>query len=127
MHFRFIWIMGVSITLSFRSLRRRKTSKLKVAYKIIKRSIILFGLGLFTSNCKHEQNKNHLFKLSHIQPKRKSLELCPHISVIRRAPSELEPGCGTGFLESPNNSPSPVNSLFIDCVDLLVQYVQYLP
>lgn len=46
----FIWIMGVSITLSFRSLRRQKTSKLKIAYKIIKRSIILFGLGLFTSN-----------------------------------------------------------------------------
>ncbi|KAL9989288.1 hypothetical protein ACROYT_G003821 [Oculina patagonica] len=46
----FIWIMGVSITLSFRSLRRRKTSKLKIVYKIIKRSIILFGLGLFTSN-----------------------------------------------------------------------------
>ncbi|XP_073244370.1 heparan-alpha-glucosaminide N-acetyltransferase-like isoform X1 [Porites lutea] len=46
----FIWIMGLSITLSFRSLRRRKTSKLKIAYKILKRSIILFGLGLFTSN-----------------------------------------------------------------------------
>jgi len=48
---RFIWIMGVSITLSFRSLRRQKTGKLKIAYKIVKRSIILFGLGLFTSNC----------------------------------------------------------------------------
>lgn len=49
--FRFIWIMGVSITLSFRSLRRRKTNKFKIAYKIIKRSLVLFGLGLFTSNC----------------------------------------------------------------------------
>lgn len=46
----FIWIMGVSITLSFRSLRLRRVSKLKIAYKIIKRSFILFGLGLFTSN-----------------------------------------------------------------------------
>ena len=53
---RFIWIMGVSITLSFRSLRRQKTSRLKIAYKIIKRSIILFGLGLFTSNCEFQFN-----------------------------------------------------------------------
>ncbi|XP_022793959.1 heparan-alpha-glucosaminide N-acetyltransferase-like isoform X2 [Stylophora pistillata] len=46
----FIWIMGVSITLSFRSLRRKKTRKLRIAWKILKRSVILFGLGLFTSN-----------------------------------------------------------------------------
>lgn len=52
--------MGVSITLSFRSLRRQKTSKLKIAYKIIKRSIILFGLGLFTSNCEFQFNTKEM-------------------------------------------------------------------
>ncbi|XP_029179303.2 heparan-alpha-glucosaminide N-acetyltransferase-like [Acropora millepora] len=46
----FLWIMGVSITLSFRVLRLRRVSKIKIASKILKRSLILFGLGLFTSN-----------------------------------------------------------------------------
>ncbi|XP_048587275.1 heparan-alpha-glucosaminide N-acetyltransferase isoform X2 [Nematostella vectensis] len=46
----FIWIMGVSITLSFKSLKRRKVKKWKICLKVIRRSLILFGLGLFTSN-----------------------------------------------------------------------------
>ncbi|XP_015754450.1 PREDICTED: heparan-alpha-glucosaminide N-acetyltransferase-like [Acropora digitifera] len=52
----FLWIMGVSITLSFRVLRLRRVSKIKIASKILKRSLILFGLGLFTSNCKYKPN-----------------------------------------------------------------------
>ncbi|XP_031571325.1 heparan-alpha-glucosaminide N-acetyltransferase-like isoform X2 [Actinia tenebrosa] len=46
----FIWIMGVSITLSFKSIRRKKMKSSRVLVKIIRRSIILFGLGVFTSN-----------------------------------------------------------------------------
>ena len=41
----FIWIMGVSLVFSFRG--RRKDSTLKVAYQIIRRTIILFAVGLF--------------------------------------------------------------------------------
>ena len=57
---RFLWIMGVCITLSFRVLRLRRVSKIKIASKILKRSLILFGLGLFTSNCKYKPNQNWL-------------------------------------------------------------------
>ncbi|XP_020913771.2 heparan-alpha-glucosaminide N-acetyltransferase [Exaiptasia diaphana] len=46
----FIWIMGVSITLSFKSLARKKLKPFTVLKKIIRRSLILFGLGVFTSN-----------------------------------------------------------------------------
>ncbi|XP_031550825.1 heparan-alpha-glucosaminide N-acetyltransferase-like isoform X2 [Actinia tenebrosa] len=46
----FMWIMGVSITLSFRGLRQRQVKKRHIFIKIIKRTVILFLLGLFTSN-----------------------------------------------------------------------------
>ncbi|KAK3745938.1 hypothetical protein QZH41_012753, partial [Actinostola sp. cb2023] len=46
----FIWIMGVSITLSFKSITRKKVKASVVLRKIVRRSLILFGLGVFTSN-----------------------------------------------------------------------------
>ena len=44
----FVWIMGVSIVLSFRG--RRKDSFKSCLYQIVRRSIILMGLGLFLNN-----------------------------------------------------------------------------
>jgi len=43
----FIWIMGTSMALSFKSIEAKKTPKYQIFFKIVKRSIILFGLGLF--------------------------------------------------------------------------------
>ncbi|XP_041486038.1 heparan-alpha-glucosaminide N-acetyltransferase-like isoform X2 [Lytechinus variegatus] len=42
----FIWIMGVSITMSFYALLRHGVSRREMMYKIVRRSIILFGLGI---------------------------------------------------------------------------------
>ena len=50
--FRFMWIMGVSLVLSFHALRHHEVSSMKVLFKIVRRSVILFALGLFVSNCK---------------------------------------------------------------------------
>ena len=47
-----MWIMGVSIVISFRSLRQRQVRPMRIFLKIIRRSLILFGLGLLVSNCK---------------------------------------------------------------------------
>ena len=44
----FVWIMGVSLVFSFQS--RNKDSFLSRLYQIIRRSIILMGLGLFLNN-----------------------------------------------------------------------------
>lgn len=41
----FIWIMGVSLVFSFRG--RRKDSCLRQLYQILRRTIILFAVGLF--------------------------------------------------------------------------------
>ncbi|KAI6656562.1 Heparan-alpha-glucosaminide N-acetyltransferase-like [Oopsacas minuta] len=46
----FVWIMGVSMVYSFRG--RGADSKLSLYYQIVRRSVILFGLGvLFVNNC----------------------------------------------------------------------------
>ena len=42
----FIFIMGVSLAISFRSLRQKKVSKIRIFTKIIRRTLILFALGL---------------------------------------------------------------------------------
>ncbi|KAK2567038.1 Heparan-alpha-glucosaminide N-acetyltransferase [Acropora cervicornis] len=47
---RFMWIMGLSIAISFRSLRQRQVIPIKIFLKIVRRTIILFGLGLLVSN-----------------------------------------------------------------------------
>ena len=47
-----MWIMGVSIVISFRSLRQREVRPMRIFLKIIRRTLILFGLGLLVSNCK---------------------------------------------------------------------------
>ncbi|XP_065909111.1 heparan-alpha-glucosaminide N-acetyltransferase-like [Dysidea avara] len=44
----FMWIMGASIVFSFHG--RRKSSIYTMLYQVIRRSIILFGLGLFLNN-----------------------------------------------------------------------------
>ena len=44
--------MGVSMVISFRSLRQRQVRPMTIFVKIVRRTIILFGLGLFVSNCK---------------------------------------------------------------------------
>ncbi|EDO47163.1 predicted protein, partial [Nematostella vectensis] len=46
----FMWIMGVSMVLSFRVLRRKQISTYRIIIKITKRTLLLFALGLFTSN-----------------------------------------------------------------------------
>ena len=47
-----MWIMGVSIVISFRSLRQRQVRPMRIFLKIIRRTLMLFGLGLLVSNCK---------------------------------------------------------------------------
>lgn len=44
----FVWIMGVSVVFSFRG--RRNDTVLSRVYQIIRRSLILMGLGLFLNN-----------------------------------------------------------------------------
>ena len=44
----FMWIMGVSIVFSFRG--RKDRGILKILYQIVRRTVILFGLGLFLNN-----------------------------------------------------------------------------
>ncbi|KAJ7383508.1 hypothetical protein OS493_027674 [Desmophyllum pertusum] len=46
----FMWIMGVSMVISFQSLRQRQVRPMTIFVKILRRAIILFGLGLFVSN-----------------------------------------------------------------------------
>ncbi|XP_071043265.1 heparan-alpha-glucosaminide N-acetyltransferase isoform X11 [Parasteatoda tepidariorum] len=42
----FIWMMGMSMALSMRSLLRKVVSRKKIFFKIVKRSLILFALGI---------------------------------------------------------------------------------
>ena len=44
----FVWIMGVSIVFSYKG--RRKDSLVSKLYQVVRRTIILFGLGLFLNN-----------------------------------------------------------------------------
>ena len=44
----FVWIMGVSVVFSFRG--RRDDSYISRLYQVVRRSIILMGLGLFLNN-----------------------------------------------------------------------------
>lgn len=51
----FVWIMGVSMMFSFRSQLKKGVSKQTITVKIFRRSIILFGLGLFVNGI-HNSN-----------------------------------------------------------------------
>ncbi|XP_023217106.1 heparan-alpha-glucosaminide N-acetyltransferase-like isoform X1 [Centruroides sculpturatus] len=51
----FIWIMGVSMAFSLRSLLRRSTPRLRIFRKIVKRTLILFLLGLMLNTFKPEK------------------------------------------------------------------------
>jgi len=46
----FMFLMGVNIPLSLESLQRRETPKREIAYKVVRRTLILFSLGLFIIN-----------------------------------------------------------------------------
>jgi heparan-alpha-glucosaminide N-acetyltransferase len=46
----FIWIMGTAMALSFTSLENRRARRVEMLAKVVRRSIILFGLGLFLNN-----------------------------------------------------------------------------
>ncbi|CAN7937080.1 unnamed protein product [Ixodes hexagonus] len=56
----FIWIMGVSVAMSVRSLLRKSVSKRRIMWKIVKRSAILFCLGIMLNT---RGGKNDLTKL----------------------------------------------------------------
>ncbi|KAM7282345.1 TELO2-interacting protein 1 homolog isoform X2 [Ixodes scapularis] len=56
----FIWIMGVSMAMSVRSLLRKSVSKRRIMWKIVKRSAILFFLGIVLNTAHHN---NDLTKL----------------------------------------------------------------
>src|SRR5699024_5147167 len=43
----FLFIVGVAMTYSFRSMRRKGMSKQDIYKKVFKRSFLLFGIGLF--------------------------------------------------------------------------------
>ncbi len=47
---RFVFIMGTSIALAFRTLINRNVPRKFIALKVIKRTVILFFLGLMISN-----------------------------------------------------------------------------
>ena len=59
----FMWIMGVSIVFSFRG--RKDKGIIKMLYQIVRRTIILFGLGLFLNN--GEQQHVHTYAHSYKQ------------------------------------------------------------
>jgi heparan-alpha-glucosaminide N-acetyltransferase len=50
----FIWIMGTSMAMSFDSLERSRAPTLDVLWKVVRRALILFGLGLFFINGGHD-------------------------------------------------------------------------
>lgn len=54
---RFMWLMGVCIPISIRSLVKRKSSKNKAFLKILKRSLWLFILGLAISNVNYSKSR----------------------------------------------------------------------
>ena len=47
----FVWIMGVSMVFSYKG--RSKDTFLSQLYQVVRRSIILIGLGLFANNGGH--------------------------------------------------------------------------
>ena len=55
----FIWIMGVSIVYSFNG-RKKDTFKSRL-YQVVRRSVILLGLGLFLNNGKGSGHYLRLF------------------------------------------------------------------
>jgi len=49
-HCRFVFVMGTSIAMSFHAARRRAVPKSKLFRRIVRRTVILFMLGLTISN-----------------------------------------------------------------------------
>ena len=46
----FVWIMGTAMAFSFRSINQQETRKAKIFLRILRRSIVLFALGLLISS-----------------------------------------------------------------------------
>ncbi|KAK8769527.1 hypothetical protein V5799_014007 [Amblyomma americanum] len=46
---RFVWIMGVSMAMTIRSLLRKSVTRGRILLRIVKRTLILFGLGIMTN------------------------------------------------------------------------------
>ena len=57
-YLRFVFIMGTSIAIALRSQLRRGMSRKQLSFKVLKRTVILFFLGLVVSN----GNGNGLYK-----------------------------------------------------------------
>lgn len=49
----FLWIVGVAMTMSFASRRERGATRNQLLRQVIKRSIIIFGIGLFLAGFPH--------------------------------------------------------------------------
>lgn len=45
----FVWIMGVSMAMTIRSLLRKSVTRCHILFRIVKRTLILFGLGIMTN------------------------------------------------------------------------------
>lgn len=56
----FVWIMGVSLAMTIRSLLRKSVTRGAIFLQIVKRSIILFGLGIMTNTLSGNVDLNAL-------------------------------------------------------------------
>ncbi|XP_064457684.1 heparan-alpha-glucosaminide N-acetyltransferase-like isoform X2 [Ornithodoros turicata] len=56
----FMWIMGTSMAMSVRSLLRKGVTKRRIFRKIMKRSLILFGLGLILNTMGTDGDLRHI-------------------------------------------------------------------
>lgn len=63
----FIWMMGMSMAFSLKSQLRKSVSKKKIFFKIVKRSVILFALGLMLNTLCLNVNLNELRILGVLQ------------------------------------------------------------
>lgn len=63
----FIWIMGVSVAMSVRSLLRKSVSKRRIMWKIVKRSAILFALGITLNTSRGKDDLTELRILGVLQ------------------------------------------------------------
>ena len=75
----FVWIMGVSVVFSFRG--RRSDTVLARLYQIIRRSVILMGLGLFLNNGERITSGSHDGVVCHV-----TVAQCPFYTQERISP-----------------------------------------
>ncbi|XP_070384595.1 heparan-alpha-glucosaminide N-acetyltransferase isoform X2 [Dermacentor albipictus] len=56
----FVWIMGVSLAMTIRSLLRKSVTRGRIFLQIVKRTLILFGLGIVTNTLSGDVDINML-------------------------------------------------------------------